>query len=106
MLRGTAGLLLDGSWHHLAVSISSDPSARPYRVFIDGEPWEPDFVDSAWFLRKGLAVGGALNVGQLEIVDKGEPSGLGQDSARYLVCIERKSVAGCESPSWGPSAAV
>ncbi|XP_044848575.1 uncharacterized protein LOC123352472 isoform X7 [Mauremys mutica] len=71
MLRGTAGLLLDGSWHHLAISISSDLSASPYMVFIDGEPWEPDFADSAGFLRKGLAVGGVWNVGQPAIVEKG-----------------------------------
>ncbi|EMP26429.1 Sushi, von Willebrand factor type A, EGF and pentraxin domain-containing protein 1 [Chelonia mydas] len=71
ILSGTTGLLLDGSWHHLAISISSDLSASPYMVFIDGEPWEPDFADSAWFLWKGLAVGGEWNVGQPEIVDKG-----------------------------------
>nr|XP_032628763.1 uncharacterized protein LOC116820418 [Chelonoidis abingdonii] len=71
MLRGTAGLLLDGSWHHLAISISSDLSTSPYMVFIDGEPWEPDFADGAWFLWKGLAVGGVWNVGQPEIGDKG-----------------------------------
>ncbi|CAM4664497.1 unnamed protein product [Caretta caretta] len=71
VLSGTTGLLLDGSWHHLAISISSDLSASPYMVFIDGEPWEPDIADSAWFLWKGLAVGGVWNVGQPEIVDKG-----------------------------------
>nr|XP_025044871.1 uncharacterized protein LOC112547246 [Pelodiscus sinensis] len=83
MLRGTAGLLLDGSWHHLAIAISSDPAASPYLVLIDGEPWEPDFAASARFLQRGLVAGGELTLGCREAVDEGG-SALGSPYAGEL----------------------
>ncbi|KYO23025.1 RING finger protein 224 isoform D [Alligator mississippiensis] len=48
------------------------PSTSPYMVFIDGEPWDPDLADSAWFLKKGISVGGALNLGWLESMGEGD----------------------------------
>lgn len=77
MLRGTTGFVLDGAWHHIAISVSNSPSTSPYMVFIDGEPWDPDLADSAWFLKKGISVGGALNLGWLESMGEGESESLG-----------------------------
>ncbi|KAJ7308064.1 hypothetical protein JRQ81_008568 [Phrynocephalus forsythii] len=67
MFREIRGNLLDGSWHHLAVSVSSAPGLPPVQVFVDGEPWEPSSAGAgSRFWKKGLSLGGTLSVGQLE----------------------------------------
>lgn len=65
-------LLLDGSWHHLAVSVSNTPGVAPFEVFVDGESWQPDLSESSGFLWKGLSLGGRLSLGQLEGAHGGE----------------------------------
>ncbi|KAM3825566.1 uncharacterized protein M6D78_015869 isoform 1-T1 [Vipera latastei] len=59
-------LLLDGSWHHLAVSVSNTPGVAPCQVFVDGESRQADLSESSGFLWKGLSLGGRLSLGQLE----------------------------------------
>ncbi|XP_042334607.1 uncharacterized protein LOC121936433 [Sceloporus undulatus] len=72
MFSSTHGFLLDGSWHHLAVSVSNTPGLPPFEVFVDGEPWEPYSATSASiFLWRGLSLGGKLSVGQLEVDSRG-----------------------------------
>ncbi|XP_062815164.1 uncharacterized protein LOC103281621 isoform X2 [Anolis carolinensis] len=72
LFSGTRGFLLDGSWHHLVVSVSNAPGWPPFMVFVDGEPWEPYFTAPASvFLWRGLALGGRLSVGQLEEDNRG-----------------------------------
>lgn len=66
LFSGTRVLLLDGSWHHLAVSVSNTPGVAPFEVFVDGETWQPDRSESSGFLWKGLSLGGRLSLGQLE----------------------------------------
>lgn len=71
MFRGPHGSLLDGAWHHVAVSVSSALGVSPFEVFVDGEPWEPGYAEFSSFLRKGLPLGGALSVGRLEVNGRG-----------------------------------
>uniref|UniRef100_UPI00109EED03 uncharacterized protein LOC114585878 n=1 Tax=Podarcis muralis TaxID=64176 RepID=UPI00109EED03 len=71
MFSGTQGSLLDGSWHHVAVSVSSAPGLPAFKVFVDGFLWEPHFAESSSFLRKGLSLGGKLVIGQLEVGSRG-----------------------------------
>ncbi|XP_034292174.1 uncharacterized protein LOC117676650 isoform X2 [Pantherophis guttatus] len=66
LFSGTRVLLLDGSWHHLAVSVTNTPGVAPFKVFVDGETWQPDVSESGGFLWKGLSLGGRLSLGQLE----------------------------------------
>ncbi|XP_025022899.1 uncharacterized protein LOC103051028 [Python bivittatus] len=67
LFSSTRVFLLDGSWHHVAVSVSNTPSVPPFEVFVDGEAWEPEASESTGFLWKGLSLGGRLSVGQLEV---------------------------------------
>ncbi|XP_078238759.1 uncharacterized protein LOC110087453 [Pogona vitticeps] len=72
MFRETRGALLDGSWHHVAISVSTAPNPLPVQVFVDGEPWDPSSAGGgrrSW--KKGLPLGGTLCVGQLEIDGRG-----------------------------------
>ncbi|XP_063172088.1 uncharacterized protein LOC134506037 isoform X2 [Candoia aspera] len=71
LFRGTRVSLLDGSWHHVAVSVSSSLGIPPFEVFVDGETWEPDVSESSSFLWKGLSLGGQLSVGQLQVGPRG-----------------------------------
>ncbi|XP_077162736.1 uncharacterized protein LOC143822031 [Paroedura picta] len=71
MFSSTSGHLLDGLWHHVAVSVSSTPGVVPFQVFVDGESWEPDYADSTSFLHKGLPLGGTLSVGKLDVDSRG-----------------------------------
>lgn len=72
MFSGTQGSLLDGSWHHVAVSVSSAPGYPSFKVFVDGFLWEPHCAESSSFLRKGLSLGGKLIIGQLEVGSRGK----------------------------------
>ncbi|XP_061460446.1 uncharacterized protein LOC133373965 [Rhineura floridana] len=72
MFRGQSEFLLDGFWHHVAVSVSSTLGVPPFEVFVDGELWEPHLAEgSNSFLQKGLSLGGKLSVGQLEVDNRG-----------------------------------
>ncbi|KAJ6652004.1 hypothetical protein lerEdw1_015829 [Lerista edwardsae] len=71
LFRGPHGSLLDGAWHHVAVSVSGALGVLPFEVFVDGEPWEPGYAEFTSFLRKGLPLGGTLSVGQLEVNGRG-----------------------------------
>ncbi|XP_070614476.1 uncharacterized protein [Erythrolamprus reginae] len=66
LFSGTRVLLLDGSWHHLAVSVTNAPGVAPFEVFVDGEAWQPDVSEGGGFLWKGLSLGGSLSLGKLE----------------------------------------
>ncbi|KAH0615634.1 hypothetical protein JD844_005095 [Phrynosoma platyrhinos] len=72
MFSSTRAFLLDGSWHHLSISVSNTPGLPPFEVFVDGEPWEPySAASTSVFLWRGLSLGGKLSVGQLEVDSRG-----------------------------------
>ncbi|XP_075042415.1 uncharacterized protein LOC142101885 [Mixophyes fleayi] len=65
MINVTEGSLLDGRWHHMALT------APPYSVFIDGFPLSPVYVNAPEFEKIGVPPGGSLVVGQFE-TEKGD----------------------------------
>ncbi|XP_075690985.1 uncharacterized protein LOC142659107 [Rhinoderma darwinii] len=71
ILNGTTGVLLDNKWHHIALSVTNNPSGSQYSVFLDGLPWSPDYVNIAQFEKVGISIGGSLVVGQLELTEGG-----------------------------------
>ncbi|XP_053138655.1 uncharacterized protein LOC128339115 isoform X2 [Hemicordylus capensis] len=71
LFSSTRGSLLDGAWHHVAVSVSSAPWALPSALFVDGKPWALHRAKHANVLPKGLSLGGKMSIGQLEVDSRG-----------------------------------